>query len=142
MLAGMQSRLMLGLFLAVVVLGRAAEAPIPARPGAGEASPAKASDAGLEFIDTSFENASPLWYDLANDGTVQLHLLYDHERSSPNRAAGHFHFLIQAKTGSTIVLEFKNLDNIWNGKPGSVAGELKAAVISQNGHDWKPVPLE
>ena len=46
---------------------------------------------GLEFIDTGFENASPLWYDVA-DGVVRIHLLYDHERASPNRAAGHMHF--------------------------------------------------
>src|SRR6266851_5013358 len=32
---------------------------------------------GLEFIDTSFENASPLWYDIAADGTINVHLLYD-----------------------------------------------------------------
>jgi hypothetical protein len=54
---------------------------------------------GLEFIDTSFENASPLWYDVA-DGVVRVHLVYDHERSSPNRAAGHIHFLIHAQPGS------------------------------------------
>src|SRR5215472_15230426 len=33
--------------------------------------------AGFEFIDTSFENASPLWYDFAPDGTINVHLLYD-----------------------------------------------------------------
>ena len=54
--------------------------------------PEKTPGNGLEFIDTSFENASPLWYEAAPDGTVLVHLLYDHERSSPNRAAGHFHF--------------------------------------------------
>ena len=41
----------------------------------------------LEFIDTSIENASPLWYDTAPDGVIRVHLLYDHERDSPNRAA-------------------------------------------------------
>src|SRR5262245_24296855 len=63
-----------------------------------------ATGTGLEFIDTSFENASPLWYEIAPDGTVNVYLLYDHERSSPNRAAGHFHFLIQAKAGSQLTL--------------------------------------
>ena len=96
----------------------------------------------LEFIDTSFENASPVWYDLAPDGTVLVHLLYDHERSSPNRAAGHIHFRLQAKSGSRLTIEFKNLDNVWNGTPGSVARELKAVVVSENGREWKSVPLE
>ncbi|MCX7007981.1 MAG: M14 family zinc carboxypeptidase [Kiritimatiellaeota bacterium] len=94
------------------------------------------------FIDTSFENASPLWYERDADGTILVHLLYDHERSSPNRAAGHFHFQLQARPGSKLTLEFKNLDNVWNGKVGSVAKELKVVVVSVNGRDWKPVPTE
>ena len=96
----------------------------------------------LQFIDTSFENASPIWYEIDTDGTINIHLLYDHERSSPNRAAGHFHFQLQAPTGSQLILEFKNLDNVWNGQLGSISRELKAAVISQNGRDWTSVPLE
>lgn len=96
----------------------------------------------LDFINTSFENASPLWYDFAPDGVVNIHLLYDLERSSPNRAAGHFHFLIEAKPGAQLTLEFKNLDNVWNGQAGSVARELKAAVISQDDRHWEPVPLQ
>ena len=97
---------------------------------------------GLEFIDTSFENASPFWYEFDADGTILLNLNYDHERNSPNRAAGHFHFLIHAKSGSKLTFEFKNLDNVWNGKPGSVAKEMKTAYVSENGRDWKPVPTE
>jgi hypothetical protein len=100
------------------------------------------SGTALEFIDTSFENASPLWYEPAEDGTIQVRLLYDHERASPNRAAGHVHFLVQARAGAKFTLEFKNLDNVWNGQPGSVAGELKTMVISENGRDWTPVPTE
>jgi hypothetical protein len=103
---------------------------------------AVATNSALEFIDTSFENASPLWYEFAPDGTIDVHLIYDHERSSPNRAAGHFHFQLHAKAGSRLTIEFKNLDNVWNSRPGSVARELKAAVISENGRDWKSVPLE
>jgi hypothetical protein len=114
------------------------------------ASPARAQDGPgaepaatpLEFIDTGFENASPLWYEVAPDGTIRLHLLYDHERSSPNRAAGHIHFRLHAPTGTTLTLEFRNLDNVWNGRKASVAAELKAAVLSRDGKTWTPVPLE
>jgi hypothetical protein len=97
---------------------------------------------GLEFINTGFENASPLWYEFAPDGTIQVYLLYDLERSSPNRAAGHIHFQLQAPTGSKLTLEFKNLDNVWNGQSSSVANELRTVVVSQDGLEWKPVPLE
>lgn len=120
------------------------EAAAPACPADRTGSLLQPADvnAGFEYIDTSFENASPLWYDFAADGAIQVHLLYDHERSSPNRAAGHFHFQLHARPGAKLTLEFKNLDNVWNGKIGSVAKELKTAVISPDGRDWKPVPLE
>lgn len=97
---------------------------------------------GLDFIDTGFENASPLWYETAPDGTILVHLLYDHERSSPNRAAGHIHFRIHARVGSRLMLEFRNLENVWNGRRASVASELKLVVVSEDGRTWKPVPLE
>jgi len=96
----------------------------------------------LEFIDTSFENASPVWYEFTPDGTALIHLLYDHERSSPNRAAGHIHLKLHAKPGAKLTLEFTNLDNVWNGVSGSVARELKAVAISEDGHRWKSVPTE
>ncbi len=97
---------------------------------------------GFEFIDTSFENASPIWYDFAPDQTIQIHLLYDHERSSPNRAAGHIHFQLQARPGSRLTLEFKNLDNVWNSQSGSVARELNTVVLSQDGRHWQPVATD
>ena len=100
------------------------------------------ANTNLVFIDTSFENASPVWYEFAADGTIRVHLLYDHERSSPNRAAGHIHFLLHATPGARLTIEFTNLDNVWNGRPGSVARELKAVVVSENGRDWKSVPTE
>jgi hypothetical protein len=91
---------------------------------------------GLDSIDTSFENASPLWYEAGPDGTVLVHLLYDIERNSPNRAAGHFHFRVEARPGTGLTLELRNLDNVWNGTPGSVGREMKRFVVSDNGRDW------
>jgi hypothetical protein len=96
----------------------------------------------LEFIDTSIENASPLWYDTATDGVIRIHLLYDHERNSPNRAAGHIHFRVYAKPGAKLTFEFLNLDNVWNGTPGSVARELKTMVVSEDGRNWKAIALK
>ena len=112
----------------------AVETARAARPAHGEAS-------GLEFIDTGFENASPLWYEVI-DGVIRINLLYDHERASPNRAAGHIHFLIHGKPGSALTLEFRNLDNVWNAQPGSVAAELKTVVLSEDGRSWRTVPTD
>jgi hypothetical protein len=107
-----------------------------------QSPPAPKGPSSLEYIDTGFENASPLWYEIAGDGSVHVHLIYDHERASPNRAAGHIHFRAHAKPGTRLTFEFRNLDNVWNGQPGSVARELKTLVISRNGRDWTAVPTE
>jgi hypothetical protein len=108
------------------------ETPATVRPG----------KAKVDYIDTSFENASPLWYEGQADGTVKIHLVYDQERGSPNRAAGHIHFAVEAKSGTEVTLEFTNLDNVWNGQPGSIARELKTAVVSEDGKRWTPKRLE
>src|SRR6185369_15109702 len=113
-----------------------------AHSGAAQITTVADTSSDFQFIDTSFENASPVWYEIAADGAVLVYLLYDHERSSPNRAAGHFHFQLQARKGSRITVEFRNLDNVWNGRSGSVAKELKTAVVSEDGRVWKSIPLE
>lgn len=97
---------------------------------------------GLEFIDTSFENASPVWYESTEDGTIRVRLLYDMERASPNRAAGHLHILLHAKPGSHLTFELLNLDNVWNGTPGSVAKEWKAVCLSEDGRNWRVIPTD
>ena len=110
--------------------------------GVGQAqSSGTASAAGFESIDTSFENASPLTYDVA-DGIVRVNLQYDYERDSPNRAAGHIHFLVHAKPGSKLTFEFRNLENVWNGQPASVAEELKSLSLSADGRTWRAVETQ
>jgi hypothetical protein len=94
---------------------------------------------GLDDIDCRFENASPLWYEVGSDRNVNLNLNYDHERSSANRAAGHIHFQLHGKAGAKFTLEFKNLENTYNGRRASVAGEMGALVVSQDGRAWKSV---
>jgi len=128
---------------ALLTTAHAADAAKTApKAAAPSTSPIVPNSTGLEFIDTSFENASPLWYEQATDGALLVHLLYDHERSSPNRAAGHMHFLLHGKPGSKITLELRNLDNVWNGTRASVAKEIKTMCLSENGRDWKVVPVD
>jgi zinc carboxypeptidase len=107
----------------------------------GSSLSTQAPAAALQFIDTSIENGSPLWYEIV-DNVIRLNLIYDHERSSPNRAAGHLHFVLHAQPGAALTLEFRNLDNVWNGQPGSVAGELKTVAISDDGKAWRTVPTD
>ena len=60
------------------------------------------AESPFEFINTSFENASPLHWELDPDGVIQVYLVYDQERCSLNRANGHWHFKLQAKTGTKL----------------------------------------
>jgi hypothetical protein len=129
---------MLRLSLLFVTIALAASSPpFDFSPSLPAQDPAPA----LDFIDTSIENGSPLWYEIA-DGIIRLNLIYDHERSSPNRAAGHIHFVLHARPGASLTLEFRNLDNVYNGQPGSVAGELKTVAISDDGKAWRTVATD
>jgi len=116
-----------------------ASAAAPSLPAAARVS-VVAPDIGLAFINTAFENASPLSWEIDSNGTVQVFLVYDHERSSPNRAAGHWHFQLQGKPGSVFTIVINNLDNVWNGRAASAANARTISVVSADGHEWKPVP--
>lgn len=96
---------------------------------------------GLKFIDTSFENASPVYYELTDQGTA-IYLMYDHERDSLNRAAGHVHLRLETTPGTILRLEFRNLDNIYNGRASLVSKEMHHLVVSHDGKSWRSIASE
>ncbi len=96
----------------------------------------------LVYINTLFENGSPLHWDIQPDGTILISLMYDHERSSLNRAAGHWHFQVRAKAGADLTLVLQNFYNIWNEMPASAASENTSCYISQDGRNWTSIPTE
>lgn len=96
----------------------------------------------LHFIDTSFENASPLDWEVLADGTVRIDLIYDHERDSPNRAAGHWHFRIDAEPGSELTLLLNHFSNVWNGRSALACSDATIGFISPNGSQWKSIETE
>jgi hypothetical protein len=102
-------------------------------------APAYPPPGGLSFINTAFENASPIHWETDSNGIVQVYLVYDVERSSPNRAAGHWHFQLQGEPGTAFTLVINNLDNVWNGNRSSSANERTIAVISTDQKIWKPI---
>lgn len=117
-------------------------ASLVARAAPHTASPQRGPAGELAFIDTSIENGSPVWYEQSDDGTYLVHLLYDHERETPNRAAGHIHVRLVGTSGARITLEFRNLDNVWNGRSGSVAGELTTVATSPDAQTWTTIPTD
>ncbi len=99
----------------------------------------------LEFINTSFENASKVDWEIDSEGNIVISLIYDHERSSPNRANGHWHFQLQAKPGSDFTLILKNFVNIYNGRMASTLDKRKTMTtcyVSHDGVKWAAVPTE
>jgi len=98
--------------------------------------------AGLVFINTAFENASPLDWQVDAEGAVQVYLLYDHERASPNRAAGHWHFQVQAAKGADLTVVLNNFDNVWNGKKGSPVSDKTICYVSEDGRTWRVIPTQ
>lgn len=97
---------------------------------------------GLIYINTSFENASPLNWKVNSEGAIVLNLVYDHERSSPNKSISHWHFQVQAKEGSDLTFIVDDHVNIYNGRRGQVVSESTSTYISEDGKKWTPIPTE
>jgi hypothetical protein len=101
-------------------------------PGAWAAS-------GIDYIDTSFENASPLYWETDANDTVHIYLNYDQERASVNRATLHWYFRLEGRRGAEVTLVLNNFDNIWNGRPGSPIKSNTISHISEDGQNWSVV---
>ena len=93
----------------------------------------------FRYLNNGFENASPLDWEVGDDGAVHIALIYDHERESPNRAVLHWHFMLEADPGDTLRLVLRNFDNIWNGRPGSPISDETPCVVSEDGRNWRTV---
>jgi hypothetical protein len=93
----------------------------------------------VDFVFTGFENGSPLNWQFDSDGTVEIYLLYDNERSSPNRAAGHWFFQLQGRKGADARLVLNNFDNVWNGIKGSPISASTIGFVSADTHQWRPI---
>lgn len=93
----------------------------------------------LRYLCTGFENASPLDWVVADDGMVNVAMIYDHERESPNRAVLHWHFQLQGDPGTEVRLVLRNFDNIWNGRPGSPIKPETQCAVSEDGKTWRTV---
>src|SRR5205085_2705329 len=97
------------------------------------------NQAQVKFINTSFENASQLNWEIDSNGVVQISLIYDKERSSVNRANGHWHFQVQAEAGSDVTVNLKNFDNIWNGMHAYPVSAKTNCMVSADGKKWTAV---
>lgn len=96
----------------------------------------------IKFIDTYFENASPVNWEIQGDTAVKIFLLYDYERNKLNRQSGHWFFKITAEPGTNLKLIFKNREDIYNGKKATQIGNIKqhvACYFSYDSKNWNGV---
>ena len=80
---------------------------------------ASANAANEVYVSYFIENGSPLDWNVGEDGTVNIQLLYDHERNSPNRACIHWNFLVEAEKEHQRKTE-------WHGKQEEVLTDAQA----------------
>jgi hypothetical protein len=97
----------------------------------------------LIYINTRFDNGSPLFWHIEEDGKIIIELIYDHERNSLNRAVSHWHFQLFAEAGSDLTIVLENFYNIWNEKVDlSDATDETACFVSEDGKNWSSVPTK
>jgi len=97
----------------------------------------------LIYINTLFDNASPLFWNVESDGKINIELIYDYERNTLNRANSHWYFQILAEPGSELTLILENFYNIWNGYPDlSDATDETSCFVSEDGRNWKSIPTK
>ncbi len=93
----------------------------------------------LKFINTSIENASPLFWDYDPEGKIHIHLLYDYERNTLNRALATWYFQIFATAGSDLTFVLEDFYNIWNGQLDLTDATAEIiGFISEDGKSWEP----
>ena len=127
---------LLVLFVITICIVLSRKTAPAAEPGASNAA---TNQAQLVFINTSFENACPLYWEVDSEGIANVYLVYDQERSSLNRANGHWFFQLQAKKGSELTIILNNFDNVWNGKKGSPISDRTICFTSNDGRKWRAI---
>jgi hypothetical protein len=94
------------------------------------------------FVNTGFENASPMNWEIDSAGRILGSLVYDHERFSQNRANNHWHFKVEAPVGTDITVILQNFDNVWNNIHASPISKQSPTVISFDNKTWQSQPGE
>jgi hypothetical protein len=70
----------------------------------------------IRFVDSFFENGSPICWNMQGDTLLKISLLPDYERESRNRQTTHWHFRIEADSGKNIRMSISKMVNeVYNG---------------------------
>lgn len=97
------------------------------------------------FIDTFYENATALRWEQTAAEVVDMDLIADHERLSPNRQMTWWNFKVQtspAAHGGQLRLRFRPVTSCWNGTPApALRRDPLTTAVSSDGHTWRTLPL-
>ncbi len=97
------------------------------------------------FIDTFYENATALRWEQTGPEVVDIDLIPDHARLSPNRQMTWWNFKVQtspAARGRQLRLRFRPVTSCWNGTPApALRREPLTTVISSDGHTWRTLSV-
>lgn len=95
------------------------------------------------YINTAFENGSPLDWEVRADGVLELwpQFCYQHGPQG-NRQLTHWHFRLHATAGESLRLRLPPRDNIWEGSRGSAFITRTGNQMSADGVHWTPFSWE
>ena len=95
------------------------------------------------FIDTYYENASPLKWEQNEDGVVDLDVIHDHGRFSPNQQFNHLNFKIivpPEEVGARLTVRIRPIMFCGNLKrKPSMSGERNVVTVSHAPGEWETV---
>lgn len=95
----------------------------------------------IVFINPYIENGSGFNWKVGEDGVLYIRQVYDYERSALNRTAEHWHFLLEAKSGSDITIVLQSFGEIYNGHIENMPSYM-SCVVSEDGKKWRHIPTE
>lgn len=97
----------------------------------------------IEYIDSYYENASPLIWNAQGDTAIKINFIYDYERGSQNRQSTHFNFKIEAVPGTRLNLILSGFKNIYNGRInrsyGRIPNQNISCYFSEDYINWEAV---
>jgi len=90
------------------------------------------------YINTAFENGSPLDWEVTADGVLELWPQFDYEHGpSGNRQLTHWHFRLHGEAGQTLRLRLPPRWNVWEGRRGPAFVTRTGNSLSVDGVHWQ-----
>lgn len=95
------------------------------------------------YVNTAFENGSPLDWEVTSEGVLELWPQFDYEHGPQgNRQLTHWHFRLHGEAGQTLRLRMPPRENIYGGRRGPAFVARTGNSLSADGVHWQPFSWE